>query len=833
VFLLAEKLNTGQITTPKPWSYQLAFWGVALLLFLPPFYRGLFFATEQQKALILAVIIFWFVCLWKYTRRNYTFLAHPLDYFVLALPVIYVIAAFNAVNYGLAVDEVVKNVLYFLTYWVIFQLATEEIDISRFLHVIYLAALGVALAGLATATGLVNIKDGFLDGRIYSSFQYPNALASYLAAAGFLGLFFWQKNGQLSLGSTITDKALLKLLPEWLLKLKPYGYLYAAANFFLLAVLFGTKSRGGLLVTGVVFILYLIGLNWQKRLPAIIHVLIIGVLSYLAVDKFISAAIAKQMEMAWLWIFIGLVIALALQAAYNFLLTRKIISWDKERRQTNRILMGLVAAIVVASGVIIAVNPAFLPQVFSFEYLRNAFERFYFVTDALAMLKEKPLLGWGGGGWEEAYRSFQRYLYNSNEVHSYYFQVAVETGILGLLAVIGLWVAFLWTGWRSYRSAAPGGHRQTLIWTMLVAAVAIGAHALIDFDLSLSALTLSLYTLFACTRAAYGLPETVKSHQENPVHSQETKQNKAVKATTPPTGKKQKKKHKKKNLPAANQPQKILPPPNPAWLAVLSVITLLLFFLGVTLASASSYALTAEDALGKQNINQGLTYMKKAAAYNPFSADYHNYLMRLYLNMGRYEQAITEARQAAARSRYNAAKKADLSSAYLSANKYAEAIKYAQAALTAAPYQIVWYENLANVCATAGRNELIAGNKKAAGRYLKEAVKVPELIQTRVKALNDYERKMWRDGPLLAPTPRVDLSTGQANYFLGNWQKAEQDLQAATADEQLKGEAFFWLALVKEKQGKGQEAKALVEKAAAVNKAYSDAFKQFKALPTL
>jgi len=829
---LTEKLNTGQITVPRPWYYQLAFWGVVLLLFLPPFYRGLFFAAEQQKALILTVVIFWFVCLWKYTRRDYAFLAHPLDYFILALPVVYVIAAFSAVNYGLAIDEVVKNILYFLTYWVIFQLVTEEIDISRLLHVIYLAALGVALAGLATATGIVNIKDGFLGGRIYSSFQYPNALASYLAATGFLGLFFWQKNGQLSLISTITDKALLKILPEWLLKLKPYSYLYAAANFFLLAVLFGTKSRGGLLVTGVVFILYLIGLTWQKRLPALVHVLITSALGFLAVNKFIAAATAKQMEMAWLWIFIGLVMALVIQAAYNFLLTRKIISWDKERRQTNRILMELVAAVLVAGGVIIAVNPAFLPQIFSFEYLRNAFERFYFVTDALAMLKERPVLGWGGGGWEEAYRSFQRYLYNSNEVHSYYFQVAVETGILGLLTVIGLWAAFLWSGWRSYRAATPGGSRQTLIWTMLAAAVTIGAHALIDFDLSLSALTLSLYALFACTRAAYGLPETIKSRQESPVLSQGGKKNKAVKATTQPTSKKQKKKHKKKNLPAANQPQKILPP-NPAWLVVLSVITLLMFFLGVTLASASSYALTAENALGKQNITQGLTYLKKAAAYNPFSADYHNHLMRYYLSLGRYEQAVTEARQATARSRYSAAQKADLSTAYLSAGKFDEAIKYAQAALTAAPYQIVWYENLANVCATAGRNELMAGHKQNAGRYLKQAVKVPELIQNRVKALNDYERKMWRDGPMLAPSPRLNLSTGQAKYFLGNWQKAEQDLQTATADEQLKGEAFFWLALVKEKQGKGQEAKMLVEKAAAVNKAYNDAFKQFKSLPTL
>ncbi|MEW6426332.1 MAG: collagen-like protein, partial [Bacillota bacterium] len=496
----------------RPWADRAAFWGVALLLFFPPFFRGLFFATEQSRALILAAALFWLAWWGKHSRRDYAFLSHPLDYFILALPLVYLAAAAGAVNYGLAVDEIVKNVLYFLVYWLVVQLVREEADLSRFLHVIYLAAVGVALAGLATATGVVNIKDGFLNGRIYSSFQYPNALASYLALAAFLGLYFRQKNGRLPLAAAITDRALQKVLPDRLLNLRPFGYLYILANFLLLAVLFGTKSRGGLLITGAVFALYLIGLPWQKRLPVMAHALLAGGLGYVFIHLFINSAVSKQTGIAWLWIGTGLAAATLAQAAYNFFSSRRPPAWLNDRAKAARVLAGLLGCLAAAGGAFAALRPELLQKIISFSYLRNAFERTYFIKDALAMLKTRPLLGWGGGGWEEAYRAFQGYLYNSNEVHSYYFQVAVETGVLGLLVVLGLWAAFFWAAHRAYRAAAAGVERKTLVWTLFAAALAVGGHAVIDFDLSLSALTIALWTVFAGVRVLGGLPgETVET----------------------------------------------------------------------------------------------------------------------------------------------------------------------------------------------------------------------------------------------------------------------------------------------------------------------------------
>ncbi|MDH7478904.1 MAG: O-antigen ligase family protein, partial [Syntrophomonadaceae bacterium] len=664
----------------KNGSYQLAFWGLILLLFFPPFFRGLFFPPEQQKALMLASIALWFIFLWKYSKRDYRLLSQPMDYFLLALPAVYLLAAFNAANYGLAVNEVVKNTLYFLVYFIVLQLVQEDSDLSKLLHTIYLAALGVSLAGLMTATGIVNIKDGFLWERIYSSFQYPNALASYLALAVFLGLFFWLKNGSLNLGSTIRDRNVLKLLPAWLLRVRPYGYLYGAANFLLLAVLFGTRSRGGLLVTGTIFLVYLAGLAAPKRLPVLAQALVAGGIGYLAVNRFIPAAAAGQVGYAWGWIFMGLAAMLLVQAAYNFLSFR-LVKLRIGAITSNVAAFGLIAAALTGGAIFIYSNPIYWQKLQSFEFLRNALERFYFVNDAVEMIRDKPLLGWGGGGWKEAYRSYQNYLYDSNEVHSYYFQVGVETGLPGLAVVLGIWISFLWGTLRAYHKSSPDGERRALLWTLLAAAAAVGGHALIDFDLSLSALTISLWAVFAGARALWKLPEplgdAVCLAPEAPAESS-------------PDKKKQKKKISREEIKAEKKKRKEWVEPNPSWLISLSAACLIVFCLGLTLAVASSYAIAGQLSLEKGDLAQAQISLNKAVTFNPLNADYHSLLMQAYLYKKQPAPAIEEAQKAAGLSRYSASKKTDLALAYLSAGRYEEAVDYARQAVEAGFRALKW-----------------------------------------------------------------------------------------------------------------------------------------------
>jgi O-antigen ligase len=505
--------NKGVKEAGGNYLHTIAFWGLAALLFLPPYFRGLFFAPEQEKALIFAAVILWVAWLWKWLNRDYSFLSHPLDYFVLAFPAVYLISAFQAANHGLALDEVVKTTLYFTVYWLTSRLVRSDQEAGTILGVIYLGAVGVALAGLATATGLVQIKDGFLGGRIYSTFQYPNALASYLAAAVFTGLYLWRRAG--TPGSNGFNP-IIKEMPDWLSRAKLKPYLYAAGNFLLFAVLLGTRSNGGLLVFSFVFVLYLIGLPKGNRIPVFLHIFLFGVPAFVAIWRFLSSVSSGRPGLAWLWIIAGFALACLGQFLYSSLERRGLFQWIAAHRKA--VLTGVLLVVVAGSiglGVLVGSHGEAVKALAEEIRLRNATERLYFYQDAIKMFKERPILGWGGGGWEEAYRAYQSYLYYSNQVHSHYFQIMVEAGLVGLVAILGIWFSFLLLTHRLYHGAKEDAGKRLLIWTITAASVAVGFHAAIDFNLSLSALAIVLWTLFGLARGIGRYPEPKTDVKKN------------------------------------------------------------------------------------------------------------------------------------------------------------------------------------------------------------------------------------------------------------------------------------------------------------------------------
>ncbi|MCG9966649.1 O-antigen ligase family protein [Pelotomaculum terephthalicicum JT] len=764
--------------TPESDQWEIvratAFWGLAILLFLPPYFRGLFFQPEQERALIFAAVIFWFAWLWKWSKRDNEFLSHPLDYFVLAFPIVYFISAFQAANYGLAVDEVVKTTLYFLVYWLASRLIRDEKDITTILQVIYISAIGVALAGLATTTGIININDGFKDGRIYSSFQYPNALASYLASVVFIGFYLWRRAGSPESGGPAAGLT-KKEAVAWINLNSFYQYLYVAGNFILFTVLLGTKSNGGLLVFSAVFFLFLIGLPKGTRIPALIHFILISVPAFLAIWGFLSAVTGGKMDLAWLWVFVGLAITVAGQALYGFTERKGLLQWIAAHRNA---VLAVVALVIVAgcigTGVYVSGHSDAVKSLAEEIRLRNATERMYFFQDAMKMFKERPIIGWGGGGWQEAYRVYQSYLYNSNQVHGHYFQIMVEAGVLGLLAILGIWASFLMIAHRLYHGAKENSANRFLIWTITIAAVSIGLHAVIDFDLSLSALAVVLWTMFGFVRGI-GIYSSARA--------EEKKSRKYV-------------------------------PPNNAVLAGASIASIVLILFTGVLAAAGDYAKQAGQYLQKQNVNQAISLYQKAISYNPLNASYRMNLAAIYQQQGKIDESIAEAQKAVEISKYNAQLYVNLPVFYLNGNKNnEEAVNAAEKTLSLAPFQIQGYESLARTYFIVGYNELTAGNPEAAKQHFEKAVEVPARIQSQMESLNAQEKRLWRDAPMLSPTPGVKLNVGASQYFLGMWTEAEVNLQESLQDEKTKGEAALWLSLLKDKQGKVQEADNLLQQA--------------------
>ncbi len=777
--------------------HQVAFWGLALLLFFPPYFRGLFFAPEQEKALIFATLVFWLAFLWRWLKRDYKFMRGPLDWFALALPLVYIITSFTAVNKGLAIDEVVKNILYFMTYWSVSRLVRNREDVHRILHVIYASAIGVALAGLAAATEIIHINDGFLHGRIYSSFQYPNALASYLAAVSLLGFYFWQHSSDYTVGKNLAGRS--TGLPEWLVKSNPWGYLYACGNFLLLAVLIGTKSRGGLLVFSLVLIIYLLGLGARNRLATTLHAGVTGGLAAICITKFIPLAMAKHYNPAWVWMLAGLVLAITWQALFRQVIEKFILArWQPG--QFN-LAFGVLAGItLVAVAVFLRSVGDIWEKVVAFFQDYSAVTRMDFVNDAIEMIMQKPLLGWGGGGWREAYRSFQDYLYNSNEVHSYYFQVGVETGLLGLLAVAGIWLSFMYYCFRIYRQRQNNPAAFQFACLMLACFLTIAGHALIDFDLSLSALTMVLWAFFGLTGATLRL-------QENNAEQQ---------AEAP------KPKRRTGQIPAA------------APLVIASTTALLVIIPAIILAQSHASAQQASRFFQIQQVEKGLEYLEKAVTQNPFNADFRVTLSQVYRARSEHDKAIEQAMRAVELSPFNSQCRVNLADVYISAEKYESGIEQAEKAVELAPLQRQWYEMLAERYFIAGYLNLEKGNKEEAKTYLRQAAALPDKMQVFMDNVSEENLKMWK-GPKIVPEHKIWFNSGAAKYLLGDYNNSDADLQKAakSKDNNIKSRALIWRAMVAEKKGQKQKVRNLLNQAEKLNKDARQQYDQLKKLPVL
>jgi tetratricopeptide (TPR) repeat protein len=390
----------------------------------------------------------------------------------------------------------------------------------------------------------------------------------------------------------------------------------------------------------------------------------------------------------------------------------------------------------------------------------------------MKMFKERPVLGWGGGGWETAYRAYQSYMYNSNQVHGYYFQVMVETGLLGILVVLGIWGSFLYLTHRLYHTAKGNDPKQALVLTVTAAALMLGLHAVIDFDLSLSAITLVLWMMF-------GL---VVSPALSGQKSDERKSNKYV-------------------------------PGNNTVLAGASVAALVIMVFAGCLACSNYKAAEASKALKKQDYNRAAAYLEEAVSYNPVNYAYYNNLSRVYQQQGKMDKAIENSKQAIALNRFNPTPYIDLANLYYNSDNNDEAILNAEQALKLAPFQIQWYENLSRLYFLAGYVNLIDDKKDLAKDNFVKAAGVTELINSRVNSLSDQEKRLWKDAPMLSATPAVSLNVGSSLYLLGRWPEAETYLQAAMREDKSKGEAAIWLSLLKDKQGKAQEAKDLLGQA--------------------
>ncbi|WP_366922110.1 O-antigen ligase family protein [Metallumcola ferriviriculae] len=762
--------------------YWFAFVLFSFLLLLPSYFRGLFFPVEQSWALLGATIIAVLTYLWKLSQRDYSLMRNMLDYHILGLLAAYIIASFGAASAQLAVQEIVKMALYVYIFWLAANLGKDKEKIRYLMMVIYTSAVGVALAGFLTAVGTINIKDGFVSGRVFSTLQYANATASLLAAVSFLGLYLWYK------GNT------------W------QKYLFTAGNYFLLIVLLTTNSRGGFLVYIPAVLIFFLG--FRKRWWTIYHWGFVMLGAFVANFKLIPSILAKDFGGAWGWLFMGLAVALVgqiiLDIAGKFTDRDKFVAFVSVAVMIAALVGLFMAASIVVNAdqgeisedsILVKVMPEkFLTRIQSINSGDNStLSRIYWMKDSFKLIKERPIFGWGGGAWESSYRRIQSYGYSSTQVHNHWLQMWTEIGTVGILILIGIWFYFFFTVWKNYRQGDT--ETQLLQWTIVAAAVMLGVHALIDFDLALSAVAIVLFSMFGFTRALAKL----RVGEPLPISAKKFAQVKM------------------------------------RYVAVFAVFILFTFTLSAMLLLGNSYAVRGSDAFKAKNYNTALVNFDKAATFNPWQPSYHLDMAKLNMMTGKKEEGLKEVKKAVSLSPHDPRNYQEASYIAWREGFLFEALDLAEQSVENGPWMKGNWDNLQHLYVVAGVNLVAKGDQTQAYQVFLKAADMPDEMSEKYAALTETEKKLWgtRINPRLQPTHYNRLQEGIGDYFLGNWEKAKEMLTVATKSKKTNGEAYMWLSLIAEQEGNTGQAKKYLDQAGKLNPQIMQQYQYVKDLPIL
>ncbi|MDI6600178.1 MAG: O-antigen ligase family protein [Thermoanaerobacteraceae bacterium] len=261
--------------------------GIISVLILSPFFRGLYFDYELLYFQIAVGVLFLIYSVKKYLDGAVLF-KDTAVLFGLILTLCYLISFVFAADYRLAFGTVLK----YLTYAFLMMMAAGEIkdkrDIYIVLNGIIIAGVAVAIAGIGSAAGTFDIDGGFVGGRINSTLQYPNTLASLMMAVYFIAVALMGR----------TDKFYMRII-------------YAGAAYTLFHTFIFTYSRGAWVMFPVLALLFVI-LSKDRWLETLINGILTVAPIVLTLQGFGSAIAADPPAGVWRWFFIGLIASLVL-----------------------------------------------------------------------------------------------------------------------------------------------------------------------------------------------------------------------------------------------------------------------------------------------------------------------------------------------------------------------------------------------------------------------------------------------------------------------------------------------------------------------------------------
>ncbi len=728
--------------------------GLYMLIFLSPFWRGLFFEQDLLPAVVLASIAFLLCIIDQFLARDNDFWREPLDIAMLALLLAYLLSIINAVHRHDAIVELLKISTFVMVYWMAVRAGKNERDFKRLLLAAYLAAVGMAIIGLGAAMGWVHFEGAYEQGHIRSTLQYHNALAIYLAAMNIVGLAL----------SLRTERSLSRLA-------------YTGGNYLLVVVILGSLSRGTWLLYPLAMgaFIFLIPAAYRRRAG---YQLLMFIGAGLWAGRLFFNNLNHSQELAALaFLLIGLLLAMS---ANIIKLSPRFYPGNLEGKfKKSKSLLTVAGIALLILAIFFIANPTSLTGVMRYIVPDTAIaraqktsvqdtsfkERLTTNKDALKIIAGHPVIGVGGGGWQALYHSYASSLYWVNEVHNFYLQIWLEAGTLGFMAAAALAFFFLRMLIRS-RVLSREYPDSIEIWAVAAAVALMAVHSSFDFELSMAAVGFLFFALIGLLRG------------------RTTALNNGLLPEQP------RRKDKR-----GKQPDK-------------SYLLLMPFLLAILLAlSAGLTALAFHTAAGQADrgakeleahrLEEAQSLFQKANRLDPYKGAYQVNMAQAAAieasqgkNASAYNRALDHAQKASGLEPYNPSLHTALFSIYGMLSRPDLQIREMQAAIRVNPFLAEPYELLSKTAMPAALSCMDRGQRSEANTYFEMVVRAREKMP-----------------PALAQSiPIVNLAAGQASLLLGDIDQAGSYLtQALQGDKSCRETASLWLAGVdylKNMQGK-------------------------------
>ncbi|WP_029192311.1 O-antigen ligase family protein [Paenibacillus harenae] len=520
---MSTRTKSSSSTSPLASDFPLLRWlgtiGIALFLIIFPYDKALFngyelnFESAIYGAVIFGLVLLLLIAAYLFRSWRLNSYSSILSIAVMALPVIYWLASFQAVSAYYAKFMTLVSFLLAILFIAGLYFAQEIKSRKTIEYALMLSSYVIVLFGLLNLFGQIYYRDALWlahDGyRLTSVFQYSNTYAGFLAALFLVSLYYAVHCIRPS--ARIIHAAML--VPIWI------SFLF-------------TYSRGAIVVIPVMVLILIPFLRLTKQIAYIVFLGLSVVVSMAILGKLTANAdeIAKLVQptaekvqspislfsslplQSWGLLLLGMAVTTGLIMLYHAkisaLLEAKLeklssYKWSFAAVPAVIIVLTAIAAVtLLSSSAIRGVLPDKIASRFENINLQqhSVLERLTFYKDGLRVAEDYPLLGGGGGAWQAMYEQYQNNPYWSRQAHSFFVQVLVETGWIGLIALITLigFIYFLYI-----RAFIRNPERRGSHLIFFIVSLTLLMHSAIDFDMSYVFISSIVFLSLGCMIAPF------------------------------------------------------------------------------------------------------------------------------------------------------------------------------------------------------------------------------------------------------------------------------------------------------------------------------------------